>query len=128
MQEALQRLTPVLSENFESQELGIIGPKKCGHVKLMNRTIEYRPGGFQWRTEVQHARAVVELMGLDVKTSKPAPTPWIKCCPGGPLRNAEDDLEDEDRGVYSGHVSLSRIGQTRHPVFCGSLHVGAVVP
>ena len=60
-------------ENFESKELGIIGPCRCGYVKLLNRVIEHKPGVFQWHTDVKHARAVIELMGLDVETSKPAP-------------------------------------------------------
>ena len=104
--EALQRLTLVLSEKIESKELGIIGPNKCGCVKLMNRTIKYKPGVFQWHTDVKHARAVIELMGLDRETSKPAPTLGGKYCPGkqdsagGRFRNAEDELQDEDRSAY----------------------------
>ena len=65
--EALQRLALVLSESFESKEVGTIGPNKCG---------------FQWHTDVKHARAVIELMGLDVETSKPAPTPGSKSSRG----------------------------------------------
>ena len=77
---------------FESKELGIIGPNKCGYVKLLNTVIEYKPGVFQWHTDVKHARAVIELVGLDVKTS-----PGKTDSAGGQLRNAEDELDDEDR-------------------------------
>ena len=41
-----------------------------------------------------------------MKTSKPAPTLGSKCCPGksdsagGQLRNAEDELDDEDWRAY----------------------------
>ena len=60
--EALPRLTFVLSENCESKEVGNIGPNKCGHAKLLNRIIEYKPGVFQWHSDVKHFRAVIELV------------------------------------------------------------------
>ena len=82
MPEAWQRLTLVLSENFESKELGVIGPNRCGYVKLLTRVIECKPGVFQWHTDAKRARAVIELMRLDVKTSKPAPTLGSKYSPG----------------------------------------------
>ena len=37
---ALQCLTWVLTENFESKELGTTGPNKCCCVMLLNRIIE----------------------------------------------------------------------------------------
>ena len=49
-------------------------------MKLLNRVIEYMLGLFQWHTDVKHARAVIELMGLE--DSKPAPTPGCKYIPG----------------------------------------------
>ena len=52
MLEAVQRLTFVLSENLESKVLGIIGPNKCGCVKLIKRVLEYKPGVLQWHTDV----------------------------------------------------------------------------
>ena len=89
------------------EELGIIGPKKCCYVKLLIRVIEYKPGVFQWHTDVKHARAVIEVMGLDVETSKPAPTPEIKYCTrkqdsAGGLRKAEGEPDDEDQSAYRG--------------------------
>ena len=101
MPEALRRPTFVLSENFKTNEFGIIGTNKCGNVKLLYRVIELWPGVFQWHT----SRAVTELMGLNVETSKPAPTPGRKYClrkqdsAGGQLRNVADGLEDEDCSV-----------------------------
>ena len=64
-----------------ARRLGIIGPHKCFHVKLLSRIIEYRPG-VQWHTDVKRARVVIELFGLDVETSEPAPTLGIKYRPG----------------------------------------------
>ena len=81
------------------------GPKKCGYVKLLNRIFEYKPGVFQWHSHAKHARAAIEQMGLDVETSKPAPTRGSKDFlakqdnAGGQLRNAEDELDDEDRSA-----------------------------
>ena len=54
-------------------------------------------------TDVKHARAVIEPMGFDVKTSRPAPTPGSTSShgkadsAGGQLRNAADELDEEDR-------------------------------
>ena len=67
------------------------------------------PGEVQWHTDVNYARVVIELMGLDVKISKPAPTPGSTCGPGKPdsaggqLRNSEDDVEKEDWKAYHLH-------------------------
>ena len=81
MLEALQRLTSVLFENLKSKELGIIGSNKCGYVKILNMVMETKPSVFLWHTDVKHARAVIELMGLDETTSKPAPTLGSKVQP-----------------------------------------------
>ena len=55
------------------------GPNKCGHVE---QTIEYSLGGFKWHTHVKHARAVIELMEVDMNGSKPSPTLGSKYCLG----------------------------------------------
>ena len=73
--------TAVVSENFES----IIGPSKCGYVKLLKKITEYKPDVSQWHTDVKHARAVLQFQLLGASSV------------GGQLRNAEDELDNEDR-------------------------------
>ena len=138
-----ERLTCVLSENFESNALGIIDPNKCAYVKLLNRVIEYKPCVFQWHTDGKHARAMIELMGLDGTTQQASANSWEQVQPGksdsaggqpesagGQLRNAEDELDGEDRRAYHSGAGTPPplIGQTRHLVFYGSLMSGHSCP
>ena len=78
MPDALQRLTFVISE---SKELGSLAPNKCGYAKLLNKVIEYKPGVFQWHTDVKHGRAVIELTGR----ARPA-LPFPFSCPSRHLK------------------------------------------
>ena len=86
-------------------------PTSSGHVE----PIEYRPGDLKWHAHVKHARAVIELMELDVLSSKPSPTPGSECylgfffdSAGRHLRRAENGLEDEDTKADRSDHALDR--------------------
>ena len=96
----------MLSENFESKELGIIGPNKCGHVKHLNRVIECTPGVFHCHTDGNHARAVIELMGLDVETSKPAPT--LEACCATPRTSSMMRTEAHTAAQQAARLSITQ--------------------
>ena len=98
---------PHVAENFEIELLeararDATRPISHGCHTHPQTPVGNGPGEVQWHTDVNHARVVIELMGLDVKTSKPAPTPGTKYGPGEPdsaggqLRNSEDEVEDGD--------------------------------
>ena len=78
---SLTRRTPlglslVLSESRGRKELAIIGPNWCGHANFLNKCVEYSPHGASPKYSPEHNSAC------------------------GPLRNAEDELDDVDRTTY----------------------------
>ena len=126
---ALERLTQVLPGNFESKELGIGYPNKCGDVKPLSGIIEYMPGIFLWHNDVRHAGGVVELMGkpaghrarLGASTAQGGLTAREASCV---LPRISSVMSTD---VRHRHTPLPRLGSTRHSVLHGSLHVRTVM-
>eukprot|EP00971_Amphidinium_carterae_P352334 6492552-Amphidinium_carterae.2 len=96
--ESLLWLDGAISSRFDCKCIAKIGQEGVHEGRILKRTVRWRPEGFSWEADAEHAKAVSNKMGLKGNT-KGSSVPGSKASGTG-MANADDLLEVERVAVY----------------------------